>query len=88
VTTITTRIIKIGNSQGIRIPKVLLEQLGFPKQVTLEMTQDGALVVRPGRAPREGWQEAFQELAAQGEDALLSESVLATSSFDAGEVTG
>ena len=68
---IVTRIIKIGNSQGIRIPKLLLKQLGFPEQVTLEATPDGALLVRPARAPREGWQEAFQQMAARGDDVLL-----------------
>lgn len=82
---IVTRIIKIGNSQGIRIPKLLLEQLGFPEQVTLEATPDGALVMRPARTSREGWQEAFRHMAARGDDALLPDVPGAPYQFSTGE---
>lgn len=83
MSTVVTNIIRIGNSQGIRIPKPLLEQLNFPERVTLEATSDGALVVRPARAPREGWAEAFQAMAANGDDALLLDVGFPLSDFDA-----
>ena len=41
-----TRLIKIGNSQGIRIPKLLLEQVGLANEVELEVQQD-QIVIRP-----------------------------------------
>ena len=65
-----TRIIPIGNSRGVRIPKPLLEQLHLEDEITLEV-QDGALVVRPVVHPRAGWEEAATLLAARGEDVLL-----------------
>jgi antitoxin component of MazEF toxin-antitoxin module len=41
-----TRIVRIGNSRGIRIPKALLEQTGLTGQVEL-LVQGGQLVIRP-----------------------------------------
>jgi antitoxin MazE len=49
-----TRIIKIGNSQGIRIPKILLEQSGLSTEVELEV-QDAQIVIRSAERPRQGW---------------------------------
>lgn len=66
----TTRIVQIGNSQGIRIPKVLLEQAQLPEEVELH-AQPGRLVVRAGRRPRAGWAEAARAMRERGEDRLL-----------------
>jgi len=64
------RIIKIGNSRGIRIPKLWLEQLGLAEEVELSVRQDH-LVVRPSRRPRQDWDERFRAMADQGDDRLL-----------------
>jgi len=85
MSSVVTHVIRIGNSQGIRIPKSLLEQLNFPTQVTLEATADGALLVRPVRASREGWEEAFAAMAASGEDTVLIDTGLPLSTFEAEE---
>lgn len=45
------RIVRIGNSQGIRIPKPLLEEAGLPDEVELEVEGD-CLVVRAAGRPR------------------------------------
>ena len=65
-----TRIVRIGNSQGIRIPKVLLQQLGFTEEVELE-AQNGQLVIRPVLAARQGWEAEFQQMAIAGDDQLI-----------------
>jgi len=65
-----TRIVPIGNSQGIRIPKVLLEQVGLKGEVELSVDGD-SLVIRPAASLRAGWAQAFQQMARQGDDALL-----------------
>lgn len=67
---ITTQIVKIGNSQGIRIPKLLLEQVGLHGTVQLEVESD-CLVLRSVRVPRQGWEEQFQRMAENGDDNLL-----------------
>ena len=64
------RIVRIGNSQGVCIPKPLLEQAGLADQVELQVTEDG-LVIAPLNTARVGWAEAAQRLHERGEDGLL-----------------
>ncbi|MEH2376589.1 AbrB/MazE/SpoVT family DNA-binding domain-containing protein [Nostoc sp.] len=73
-TAIRTRIVKIGNSQGIRIPKLLLEQSGIGEEVEIEI-QDCQLIVRAASQSRHGWEEAFPTMAKQDDDALLDDAV-------------
>jgi antitoxin MazE len=75
-------LVRIGNSKGIRLPKPILEQCGIEDEVELEV-EDDRLIVRPARAPRAGWNEAFAERARQGDDSLLDEGL--TSSWDESE---
>lgn len=75
-TTLKTRIVKIGNSQGIRIPKPLLEQAGLTGAVEVEV-EDGQLVLRSVSEPvRGGWSEQFQAMAARGDDQLLDAEIV------------
>ena len=69
---VKTKIVKIGNSQGVRIPKVLLEQSGLGENVELEV-HDDKIVIRPAQArhPREGWAEQARLMAERGDDELL-----------------
>lgn len=70
-----TRIIQIGNSQGVRIPKVLLDQSGLGEEVELKVSKK-QIIIRPVRKPRQGWEEAFQEMVKQGGDQLLDKEEL------------
>ena len=65
-----TRIVKIGNSQGVRIPKLFLEQTGLSDEVEIEVVND-QIVIKPASHPRQGWAESFQEMAKNGDDDLL-----------------
>ena len=71
-TAIRTRVVKIGNSQGIRIPKPLLEQSGISEEVEIEV-QDSCLIIRAASQTRAGWDEAFAVMAAQHDDVLLDD---------------
>ena len=81
---VKTRIVKIGNSQGIRIPKLLLEQLHLSDEVELEVQQN-QLVIRPARAVRQGWDEAFQKMADKGDDQLMEQKAASLTTWDADE---
>ena len=61
-TVVKTRIVRIGNSQGVRIPKLLLEQVDLGEDVGLVL-QENQIVIRPAFAIRHGWEEAFREMA-------------------------
>lgn len=69
-----TRIVRIGNSQGIRIPKPLIEQAGLSGEVRIDV-RGNCLTIRPAAAPRAGWAEAFQAMAEVGDDALIDGDV-------------
>lgn len=63
-------IIRIGNSQGVRLPKALLEACRLEGTVNLDV-EDGRLVITPARSFRAGWTESFKAMAESGDDALL-----------------
>ncbi len=65
------QIIQIGNSQGIRIPKVLLEDSRITGEVDLELHPDGILI-RSALQPRASWDEAFKSMAENEDDELTS----------------
>ena len=79
-----TRLVRIGNSQGVRIPKPLLEQVGLSGEVEIS-AEDDALVIRPARKPRASWATAFQRMAQRGEDALVDDVVPSLSAWDEDE---
>lgn len=64
-----TRIVRIGNSRGVRIPKPLLAQAGLSDEVELRV-EAGAIRIESVSAPRTGWAEAAEQLA-QAEGAGL-----------------
>ena len=74
-----TRLVRIGNSRGLRLAKPLIEQLGFEDEVEMR-AEGGALIIRPSRAVRAGWAEAAAHLSASDEG-LLDEGV--ATRFDA-----
>jgi virulence-associated protein VagC len=47
--------------------------------------EDGTLVIRPARRPREGWAAAFRMMAEQGDDALLDDAPPSLSRWDEDE---
>jgi antitoxin MazE len=62
---------KMGNSQGILIPKPILAQLGLEGTADLQV-RDGVIEIRPVRRnPREGWAEDARRIADEGDDSLV-----------------
>jgi antitoxin MazE len=62
---------KMGNSQGVLIPKPILAQVGLEGTADLQV-RDGVIEIRPlHRDPREGWADDARRLAQQGDDALI-----------------
>lgn len=72
---IRASIVRIGNSQGVRLPKALLAVSGIENDVDIAVTK-GAIVIRPARKARENWAEHFEAMALNGDDALLDDFVL------------
>lgn len=75
---------KIGNSQGVRIPKLLLERSSLAGEVELE-AEDDRIVIRSARRPRQDWADAFRAMAERGHDEPLDQESSAQSSWDEDE---
>ena len=59
-----TAIRKMGNSQGVLIPKPFLLQTGLDiGEVEIEVENDSIVIRKPKRKSREGWAQACQRLA-------------------------
>ena len=67
-----TKLIKIGNSKGIRIPKSLLNETGLTDKVEI-MIKDDSLIIKPKKKVRENWDKAFSKMAQNNDDVLLDE---------------
>jgi antitoxin MazE len=79
-----TRLIRIGKSWGVRIPKSLLDRVGLRDVVAINV-EAGALVVRPVPKPRAGWAAAFRTMAEMGDDALLDAGSPTPTAWDENE---
>jgi antitoxin MazE len=66
-----TAIRKMGNSQGILIPKPLLRQLGLVDQAEMLVEGDALVLRRPQAQPRDGWAKVSEAVAVHGDDALV-----------------
>jgi antitoxin MazE len=69
-----TRLIRIGNSRGVRLPKPLIAEAGLTDEVELRV-QDGAIVIEPATTNRSGWADAAKLVHERGEDRLLDPPV-------------
>ena len=75
------RIIKIGNSKGLRIPKPILEQTGIIDDVEIEVEKN-QIIIRPVKDARDGWDDAFKLMGQKGDDELIIEDDNISHSWD------
>lgn len=68
-----SQIVKIGNSHGVRIPKIWLDQLELGTEVEMAMEAD-RIVIRSAHRPRQHWEQKFREMAAAKDDRLLDQA--------------
>ena len=80
-TVVKTRIVRIGNSQGVRIPKLLLDQINLGEDVELTV-EENQIVIRSALPTRHGWEEAFRTMAEEGDDRLLERERLLVTTWD------
>lgn len=82
-----TKIIRIGNSQGVRIPKPLIEESGITEEIEM-ILRDNEIVLRSAETTRKDWEASFEKMAEAGDDALLDqEEIEKPSDWDEAEWT-
>lgn len=74
------KLVRIGNSRGVRIPKSVLEQCGLRQAADLRIEKNRLILVSEHR-PRQGWEEAFIAAGPSSNDEQLLEN-LPGSAFD------
>lgn len=62
---------KMGNSQGVILPKPVLTQLGLESEAEMSIERDAIVLRKPRTGVREGWAEASKAIAASGDDKLV-----------------
>jgi antitoxin MazE len=62
---------RVGNSQGVIIPKPILLQVGFEREIEIQVIDDTVVLRKPRQHAREGWAEASRMIASVGDDALV-----------------
>ncbi|NMB65765.1 MAG: AbrB/MazE/SpoVT family DNA-binding domain-containing protein [Spirochaetes bacterium] len=78
-----TKIIKIGNSKGIRIPNTILKVLGNTSTVDMLFDEkEKKIIVKPAKKAREGWDEQFKQMNKNNHDVLLIDDSLDTPDFE------
>lgn len=75
------RVVRIGNSRGIRIPKSVIEQCQLHGAVDL-IVQQGQLLVRSAAKARAAWVQAFEQMHRHEDDPLLDCDSLPASKWD------
>ena len=69
---IKTKLIQIGNSKGIRIPKHILERLNFQNKIELIIDDEtNQIHIKSIENPRKNWEDAFQKMHENGDDNIL-----------------
>ena len=59
---------KIGNSSGVLIPKTMLATCGITDEVEMEVLGDSIMLRSTKSKPRQGWDEAFKQAIANGDE--------------------
>ena len=65
-------IVRIGNSRGIRLPKILLQEAQLEDEVEL-LAEPGRILISKPSHPRTGWADAARRMREQGNDRLIDQ---------------
>ncbi|UTC64456.1 AbrB/MazE/SpoVT family DNA-binding domain-containing protein [Treponema sp. OMZ 788] len=63
-------VIPIGNSRGIRFPKVILDKFSVKDKINMKITDNEIILTPVKDNPRTGWKEAFDEMHKNKDDIL------------------
>lgn len=63
-------VVPIGNSRGIRFPKLVLDKFFVKDKMDMKVTEEGILLTPVSESPREGWVASFCEMHENKEDVL------------------
>ena len=75
------KIIRIGNSKGLRLSKTILDKYDLKDKVELVLEEE-YLIIKAVTNPREGWEDQFVKMHQRGDDTLLIDDVFDDEHFE------
>lgn len=69
------KVVRIGNSRGIRIPRKILDQCHIENQVDLVVKGKRIVLTPVKKGPRQGWEEFARRMHESADDTLLAADV-------------
>jgi antitoxin MazE len=69
------KLIDIGNSKGIRIPKSFIEKCGFKDELEIDIKQDKVIITSVKKTPRKGWAQSFKKMRENDDDQLIIDNL-------------
>ena len=72
------KLIQIGNSQGVRLPKSVIDQCHLEGELSLDI-EGSKLIISSTRQAREGWSEKFR---AMGPEEAIQDPMEFSNEFD------
>lgn len=76
------KLVRIGNSRGVRLPKPVLEESGLPEDIEIKVEADRIVLMPARKHPREGWAESARRMVANRDDVDLWEGATGLNSWD------
>jgi antitoxin MazE len=64
------KLIHIGNSRGVRLPKPLITEARLDDEVDIQV-RDGSIIISSMKPPRIGWEESARLIHDRNTDSLL-----------------
>lgn len=61
------KLIAVGNSRGIRLPKTMLQKYGWSDSLVLEETEEG-IFLHGGEGNKLSWKDTYRAMAVEHED--------------------
>lgn len=74
-------IIAIGNSKGIRLPKILIDKYNIRDTIELILEKD-YIILKPKTSSRKGWEKSFKKMHENGDDKSLMSDVFEDENFE------
>lgn len=75
------RLVKMGNSWGVRLPRLFLEEAELDEEVEMEVQED-QVIIRLVPRPRRSWEREFDGMTARGDDRLLDPKAFSLTAWD------
>ena len=75
------RLVKMGSTRGIRLPRLFLEEAELDEEVEMEV-RDDQVIIRLVPRPRRNWEKEFDGMTARGDDRLLDPKAFSLTAWD------